>query len=614
VTVLCQWCGAVNPEDRETCVRCKSNLLVFSGNGEPFEDEGEDSFEREKIALDEHLLERLSDSEETVKRLRDALIGLEDRASDLEQSVALLESGLKALVDLLDRRKVVREAEVMAAWERSASSEMAREELLDRLQGRREVVVSRARTAGEGAARTTERAMRSAELALLAGQPLRALDTLADALRRAPRNPELACLLGELVFEREDLGRAEAYFREAVRLDPAAVEPRIFLGAILADTGRREQACRELEHASRLAPESFLPHFALGSLHASAGNHTAARRHLRAALDRDRFPQAQVLLGLVELDAGRAGAACKVLEEAVATAPDYEDAIYSLGLAYLERGWRRKALECFHRVLELDPQRLQFQETVRLLEGIGEGPAPLPVEAGLLLREASQAAETGEVDRALKQLSRALQITEHPNILASLALLAAVAGRHRQALAVAHRLLRSEARGAAELAAWTAVLETLRATRRFRFADRCGRRLFTEGEGDLQRALAAYELSLVELERGGDASHALELAHRALELIPRELRQHPLTALGRIHLKREEYSDAVDYLEQAAALAASPTVLTQLGLALLGRGDGERAREVLQQARSGAGRDLKTDVLTHVTRAGFLAAHGRRRG
>ena len=69
----------------------------------------------------------------------------------------------------------------------------------------------------------------------------------------------------------------------------------------------------------------------------------------------------------------------------------------------------------------------------------------------------------------------------------------------------------------------------------------------------------------------------------------------------------------MEYLDQAASLSASPAILTQLGLALLGAGEGERAREVLQRARTGAARDLKTDVLTHLVRVGRLSGRGRRR-
>ena len=621
MTVLCQWCGAPNPDDREVCLRCSSRLLVVSGtNGEFSEEtleEEEASFEREKLAFDEHLLERLSGGEEGLKRLHGALVRLEERVTDLERGLALLDSGVQALVDLLDRRKVIRETEVMAAWERAASSEMAREELLDRLRQRRESIVSRARAAGGGAAAACARALQSAELALLAGQPLRAAEILGETLRRFPRNPELAELLGELAFERSDLGAAENYFRQVLRWNAENVEARIYLGTILADTGREPEALEHLARAVSLAPENFLPHFSLGALHAAASRIEPARRYLRAAIEREETPQAYFLLGMVELDSGHAGAAAAALERAVALDAEFEDAIYYLGLAYLERRWNRKALECFRRVQEMDPQRLQYQEAVRLVEGGGESAAPLPPEAEVLLREASQASEAGEIERALHQLQRASRLADHPSLLASLALLAAAAARPRQALAAAHRLLRLDVHGAPFLAAWTALLETLRAAKRYRLVDRWGGRLFAEGPGPLERGLAAYELALNELERDGDVGRALEFAHASLELIPRELRQYPLAALGRIHLAREEYSDAVDYLEQAVTVSSSPAILTQLGLALLEMGEGERAREVLQRARQGTARDLKTDVLTHLARVGWLGSRksrGRRKG
>lgn len=617
MTVLCQWCGAPNPDGRELCLRCNSKLLVVSGFQEGLdeaarEDEDE-ALEREGIAFDEHLLERLSAAEESSKRAGLALIRLDERVSDLERGVALLDSGVQALIDLLDRRKVVRESEVIAAWERAATSEMAREDSLERLRERREVIVSRARTAGHAAATTCARALQSAELALLAGQPGRAAEVLAEALRKLPRNPELASLIGELAFERGDLAAAERYFRQVVRWEAANIDARIYLGTILADSGREQEALTHLERAAAQMPDSFLPNFSLGALHASAGRHALARKHLKVAVLREPVPQALFLLGLVELEGGHAGAAAGSFERAVAAEPEFEDAIYYLGLAYLERGWNRKALDCFRRVLEIDPQRLQYQEAVRLIEDGAEGSPAMPPEAEMLVREASAAAEAGEIERAWRHLQRATKLTDHPSLLASLALLAAAVGKHRQAVSAAHRLLRLGAAGAPVLAAWTALLETLRATRRFRAVERWAGQLLASDPLPLVRAIAAYELALGELEQGKDIDRALELAHTALTLIPRELRQYPLTALGRIHLARREFTDAVDYFEQAAALSPSPAILTQLGLALLEQGDGARAREVLGKARGGGAQDLKTDVLTHLARVGWLSPHGRRK-
>ncbi len=617
MTVLCQWCGALNPDGRELCLRCNSKLLVVSGSQEdldesPVEDEDE-ALEREGIAFDEHLLERLSTDEETTKRTSLALARLDERVSDLERGVALLDAGVQALIDLLDRRKVVRESEVIAAWERAATSEMAREDSLERLRERREVIVSRARTAGHAAEAVCARALQSAELALLAGQAARATEVLAEALRRTTRNPELASLIGELAFERGDLAAAERYFRQVIRWDAANVDARIYLGTILADSGREQEALSYLDRAAAQMPESFLPNFSLGALHASAGRHALARKHLALAVQREPVPQALFLLGLVELEEGRAGAAVRSFQRAIDVEPEFEDAIYYLGLAYLERGWNRKALDCFRRVLEIDPQRLQYQEAVRLIESGAEGAPPMPAEAEVLVRQASAASEAGEIERAWRHLQRATTLTDHPSLLASLALLAAAVGKHREAVSAAHRLLKLGADGAPVLAAWTALLETMRATRRFRLVERWAGQLLDRDPLPLVRAIAAYELALAELEQGNDVGRALELGHVALTLIPRELRQYPLTVLGRIHMARREYTDAIDYFEQAAALSPSPAILTQLGLALLEQGDGARAREVLQKARGGGAQDLKTDVLTHLARVGWLSPYRRRK-
>lgn len=616
--MLCQWCGAANPDDREACARCNLRLIVVSGGGDDTESDalltGTRQEDGEPLTLDEHLLERLSGVEDAVKRLSAALVRQEERLAELERSASLLDAGMQALVELLDRRKVVREGELLAAWERAATSEMTRKELLDLLRKRREVMAVRLRAAGRTVAPDLDRALQAAELALLTGQPQRATEVLVAAHTRHPRTAELSELLGELAVERGDHPTAVAFLQEAIRLNPDNLNVLIHLGTLLTDAGRLADARRHLERALALAPDSFLPHFSLGAHFASTGDVERARHHLRQAAERDEMPQVLVLLGMVELDARRPQAAIDALERAVEIGGDMEEAIFYLGLAYLERRWHRKALECFRRVLDMDPQRLQYQEAVRLLEGGRNAPPPMPSHLQALVRDLSGEVEAGRVERAMQHLRKAVGDVEHPTLLASLALLAAATGRHRQALAAAHRLLRQERRGAPLLAAWTALFETLRAARRFTMLQRCGERLLRDSREDSERGIAAYEMALAVLESGGDTSRALELAHTSLSLIPRELQQYPLSALGRIHLARKEHSDAVDFFEQAAALQASPANLTQLGLALLELGEGDRARELLQRARSGAARDLKTDVLSHLARVGWLAGHGRRRG
>jgi hypothetical protein len=70
--------------------------------------------------------------------------------------------------------------------------------------------------------------------------------------------------------------------------------------------------------------------------------------------------------------------------------------------------------------------------------------------------------------------------------------------------------------------------------------------------------MAAYELAVIESELGDDLDAARELAREALETTPKELRHHPLTALGTIALRRGHHREAVRYLEQAARAGLRP--------------------------------------------------------
>jgi cytochrome c-type biogenesis protein CcmH/NrfG len=62
---------------------------------------------------------------------------------------------------------------------------------------------------------------------------------------------------------------------------------------------------------------------------------------------------------------GRVTPAVKRLEEAVRADPGFEEAWYLLGLAYLDRRWRKKALDAFRRAQNLNPRKLRYQDLVR---------------------------------------------------------------------------------------------------------------------------------------------------------------------------------------------------------------------------------------------------------
>lgn len=608
--VLCQWCGAVNPEGSDVCDRCGSPLLVVSGGAQVGEaTSSEEELERaEQLAgaFSEDILERLTVQEKEVARLNDAVRELRERVEELEGVLAIVDAGLRALSQLLDRRRVVREAEFLAAWEREAAEEAARHVVVQDLAERRDVLLARARTLGPRAARAFERALDTAELYLATGKVRQALAKLFAVVKRFPQHPEMARLVGELAMEQGELRIAREAFQVLVNLQPEDPDALVSLATLLADEGDLVEAERLLRRAARVAKDNFLPHFALGALKVAQDDLPAASRHLKHALDLQETPIPLFLLGLVELRRGRTARAIELLERAVALAPDLEEAIYTLGLAYLERGYTRKALRCFRQVLELDPQRLRYQEAVRLLV-TEKTPFTLSPEVSRALDQAASASERGELTAAWEALAQACSTNPHPSLQAAAALVASALGKGREAVRWARQVLRQEAEGPPRIAAWTALLETLRSKGKYRVLTSLAQALLANGASDLERGLGAYELALALVEQGRDFTQAEELAHQALELFPSELQPYAQAAVGRVHLAQERYQDALDYLQPAASAAPSPQILTQLGLALLGVGDKQQARQVLQKARVEGGADLKTDVLDHLVRVAWLS-------
>lgn len=587
-------------------------MLVLSTGQQAAQDEVQEELDyREQLErlageLQENLLERLTIQERKLEKIEKALARLTHRVDELEGSLAIVDAGLRALSQLLDRRKILRETELMNAWEREAATEAALHEVVEKLEEQREVILARAKSLGARAESAYRRALDSANLLFAAGKISRALLRLATTLRTYPRNPEMAQLLGELAMRHGEYAAAREAYGLLVQWDPKNVDALVTLATLLADEGQVSQAERYLKRALRAARGSFLPSFALGALKVAQEKLPEARRLLKRALAQQESPVALFLMGLVEFRLGRLGAAAQLLKRTVMLAPKFEEAMYTLGLVYLERGFTRKALACFQEVLKLDPQRLRYQEAVRVLVA-PEYRQELPKEVAAALEGTAAASESGKVLAAWKGLVQVLEVSPHPTLEAAAALVASTLGARREAVHRAHRVLRQVNEGPARTAAWTALFETLRAAGRHGFLVTLANRLLKSDEGDLVRGLASYELALALSEAGKDLSLAEELAHQAMALFPSELQPYAQAALGRVFLAQERFQDAVDYLELAAAAAPSPQILAQLGLALLAVGEKQRARQVLQRARAGKGTDLQADVLAHLLRVAWLS-------
>jgi tetratricopeptide (TPR) repeat protein len=400
-------------------------------------------------------------------------------------------------------------------------------------------------------------------------------------------------------------------------VQPDHFDAAVFYGVLLHERQDLKGAERWLRRAIQISQESFLPYFSLGAIYARKGKYLRAQKFLEKAIQLEAIPQAYFLLGTIFYEKGQLERAIRAFQAALKLDPDYEEAIYHLGLSYLDRNWNRKAIECFQEALELNPNKMEYQQAVSIYEGIS-GHVPLEGPAAQEFSEAEALVNQGNYNEALDHYRRATQ--EDPsnvNVLMPYALLCSHLDMNGEAIAVARRILKSRPSEVVAAAAYTTLVEALRAEGNYKDANSALEEMLRDYTSNYAKSIAYYEkaYNLAEMEENLD--EALESAQLALRFSPKELKQFPLAALGWVYFKKRDFKAAVDFLSKSADLGPTATNLMHLGMALLESGQKERARQVFRKAKSfkikGAG--LEEKILEQVRTATKLIdrLHAKRR-
>jgi tetratricopeptide (TPR) repeat protein len=579
--MFCQVCGARNPDDEEFCVRCQSKLLVLSGVG--VVEEGRDV--HEEIPFDEHLLERISTLEEIVKRSGDALKSLFEALGNLEKNLFVAHTGVLALQEMLERRGFIRAEEVRDLWETKLDERTQAVEKKDRFLERRDRIIGRY---SGGNRDLFVKRLREAEYALLALDADRAIRGLEELYKADRANTELGFYLAETFFSAGDMERASAYLKKILASQPNHFESLVYSGIIASEAGNAAEAEAFHRRALERRHDAFLPHFALGALYAHASRWEDAERELLAAVDIAAQPSAHVLLGTVLREKGEVSRAIHYLEEALRLQPDSEEAVFQLGLCYLEKNRLKRALECFNDALEKNPRKLEYQEAVRILERRKLYPLPDVEGPGAeAYRKAEESVGRGSLRRAHELYRQALAAEpENSTIRISYALLSASLGLWNEAIASCREVLSGEPEEVVAAAACSILSEALRADGRPSEAAQVVRDFLDSHQSSTARAVGYYELATNLAESGEDLDSALDYAGRALAAAPEELKPYPLAALGWVHYKRKEFDRAIDCLRRSGERAAAPTTFHQLGLAYLAAGRLEEAKGAFHRAKT----------------------------
>lgn len=166
----------------------------------------------------------------------------------------------------------------------------------------------------------------------------------AIALQPAASGVQLE--LGKLLFAQERFDEAEGHFRRVTESKPMLAEAHSSLGTTLRHLGRLDEAERCFRQALALDPGNTIHPYNLGNLLRDAGRLEDAEAPYRAALACDPANRlAMNNLSETFLERGRFAEARDLLQQALAVHPDYATAhwnrsLLDLRLGSLADGWR----------------------------------------------------------------------------------------------------------------------------------------------------------------------------------------------------------------------------------------------------------------------------------
>jgi tetratricopeptide (TPR) repeat protein len=581
--MFCQVCGSLQSDESEYCDRCNQKLLVVSGPGAE-EIQLEEQRPEDNFSFDEHLLERISVLEEVLKRTAETVRDILSTLSKQEKNLLINHTGLNALADTLQVKGVIETQVWSQAWELRAQSHLLALEKRERFAACRDRIEALYRGKRREA---FLRQLRQAEIHFLSFELEAALAALEAAYALDRGNYQLAHFLGETWFNEGDAEKALRHFTRVLDLKPDHYDCLVYSGVIQYEMGDLERAEAFLERSVEVYPDAFLPLFCLGAIHAREGRLEQAAAYLERAVRAESVPQAYYLLGSVYHDLARPLPAIRALRHATRLDPTFEEAHHLLGLTYLDRHWRRKALEAFRQAQRLNPKKMRYRDLVGYLTGRSEVPLPrVEGEAAEWLERAEKNLQSDQTAEALRCYGRAQRLEpENPTVLMSHALACLQMNRHQESEAITRKVLDLNPGEMLKATAYAALIEALRGEGRYGESNRVGGRLLDEGTSSFAQTIAYYEMAYNLAEMEEDLDKALDYAHRSLELAPDELKEFPLAALGWVHYKRREFSQAVEFLERSTELERSPATLVHLGMALLASGNEEQARTVLREAR-----------------------------
>jgi tetratricopeptide (TPR) repeat protein len=585
----CQNCFTWNPGEREICRKCGTRLLIVAGD-QTWEEEEQIEAEDD---LDEHLLERITGLEETLRRVETYLETVSDQLGRLERSEVMLRNGLMSLVQEMETKGQLDGQAFSSRWEQLV------EENLQLISAREIFTRYRARIlpiAKPKAVSQLRRALLETSALLDNGLLPEAATRLGEALALDGKNYELLFTVAALKEVAQVWEEAEQLARKVVALSPRHYEGWMLLAKILQDDPERADAALEtLRTAADLRPDEVAPKVQLAELLLDEDDLQGALESAKEAVALQRDGETLSLLAEIFLARGEAPKAITLLKEASGFLPGDLRIRELLAEGYILADERPKAFTILQELLRQHPGD---HDLLLLLDA--ESPAQLrsarggKAEAGFLLDEAEDWLADGnlvEAEAALRRSRRKdrserldwlellLAFRKDPRSQLAKAIGFAGSGRHPRLcfqalhLAVDHYMDKNDEKGL------NLALNTFLAAH-------------PKSSGAWEAAIIRQAYRLMNGSVGDDDLREVRRL-QANPLPGQEARAR--TLLGQYLLELKRPKDVVDLV--GPVIAAEPTMINhfQLGSALVALKQREEGLAMLQDGLDGDPGDLPED-------------------
>jgi len=328
----------------------------------------------ERPTIEEHSLERITALESALQHSNEQIEVLLDLLHRQATSGMYDHSMLDALIEHLTERGVVEEARLENLWRNRIVDHYNQSDEKERLDNRTGRALKA--FAGENFDLFARLIDTGSDL-FLDGNFKRGIRYFEKAMVLDPANAHLALLIGEHFFRANKPQLARVYLEKSNAGHPDNYVTILMLGVICGDDGDLDEAKKYLTRALRIEKNSFTAHFGLGRILVSEGKLDQAILHLKRALTLRPTPEMHYLVGRTYLEDGRMRIAMRHLRRCVEMDPNFDAALYHLGLIYLTQDNLSMAQQHFRAAYEINPRESRYRIALRTRKAGHLSPLPV---------------------------------------------------------------------------------------------------------------------------------------------------------------------------------------------------------------------------------------------